>query len=173
MERQCLTGAFLILASIVALVSPAGAISSRAAKPTAVATGIVRQINTVRAAQSLGPLHLNVDLEEAARAHSVEMASRGYFAHHSANGGSFASRVRRWYAQREHWAAGENLGWATPEIASAHIVQLWLASPEHRANILDPSWHDVGCSVVHAHSAPGVFDYEPVTVITCDFGVRS
>ena len=52
-------------------------------------------------------------------------------------------------------------------------MQLWLASPEHRANILNPSWQDVGCSAVHADSAPGVYANEPVTVVTCDFGTRS
>jgi uncharacterized protein YkwD len=48
-----------------------------------------------------------------------------------------------------------------------------MASPEHRANILTASWRDIGCASVHADAAPGVYDDLPVTVVTCDFGVRS
>jgi uncharacterized protein YkwD len=166
MGRRWITGAFLLLASTVVLAFPLAA-------PAAATSGIVREINATRAAHGLRPLRLSVALEDAAHAHSAEMARVGYFAHHSADGGSFAARLRRWYARRDRWAAGENLGWATPTITGGHLVQLWLASPEHRANILDPSWRDVGCSVVHAASAPGVFDEAPVTLVTCDFGARS
>jgi uncharacterized protein YkwD len=48
-----------------------------------------------------------------------------------------------------------------------------MASPEHRANILTSAWKDVGCAAAHAPAAPGAYNGLPVTVVTCDFGVRS
>ena len=50
---------------------------------------------------------------------------------------------------------------------------MWLASPPHRANLLDPHWREVGLSAVHATSAPGVYGGEAATIVTADFGVRS
>jgi uncharacterized protein YkwD len=49
---------------------------------------------------------------------------------------------------------------------------MWMASPEHRRNILDPTWREIGIAAVHAASAPGTYGGQPVTVITTDFGVR-
>ena len=170
MERRFPTASLLVAAALAFGLAAAPAVAGR---PNSLETVIVRQLNAVRSAQGLRPLHLNNELEQAARAHSLEMASFGYFAHRSADGGSFAGRVRHWYALGRRGSAGENLLWVTPQIAGARVVQLWLASPEHRANILDPSWQDVGCSAVHADSAPGVYADEPVTVVTCDFGTRN
>ena len=46
-------------------------------------------------------------------------------------------------------------------------------SPEHRANLLDRSWREVGLSAVHAASAPGVYGGDEVTIVTADFGFRT
>jgi len=45
-----------------------------------------------------------------------------------------------------------------------------MASPEHRAVILDGSWREVGIGAVHADAASGMFLGRAVTVITTDFG---
>jgi uncharacterized protein YkwD len=45
-------------------------------------------------------------------------------------------------------------------------------SPEHRANILTAEWRQIGVAAVHVDSAPGVFNGQPVTIITTDFGYR-
>lgn len=134
---------------------------------------ILSRMNAVRASHGLHPLRRNAELVAAARQHSREMAKAGYFAHTSANGGSLAGRLRASYAVLgRRWAVGENLLWSTPTIGSAQAVELWLASPDHRANVLGVQWKDVGCAAVHAADAPGVYGDEPVTVVTCDFGLR-
>jgi uncharacterized protein YkwD len=51
-------------------------------------------------------------------------------------------------------------------------MQLWMNSPEHRANILDPRWREVGVSAMHFDAAPGTYQGRAVTIITTDFGVR-
>jgi uncharacterized protein YkwD len=49
---------------------------------------------------------------------------------------------------------------------------MWENSPEHRKNMLDPHWREVGISAVHVSSASGVYRGLPVTIVTTDFGVR-
>jgi len=174
-ERTPRTLATLVLALFAAL--------GLAAAPSADARGngrehrldtaILARMNAARAAHGLGPLRRNAELAVAARHHSLEMARGGYFAHASADGGSFAGRVREWYSVvGRRWAVGENLLWSTPAIGGRQAVDLWLASPGHRANVLGRAWKDVGCAAVHVADAPGVYGYQPVTVVTCDFGRR-
>jgi uncharacterized protein YkwD len=134
---------------------------------------IIRRINALRSAYGLQPLRRSRELAVAARHHSLEMASGGYFSHSSPDGGGFAGRVREWYrVAGRGWAVGENLLWASPTVRGLQTVELWLASPAHRANLLAPRWRDVGCAAVHAADAPGVYGDQPVTVVTCDFGRR-
>jgi uncharacterized protein YkwD len=45
-------------------------------------------------------------------------------------------------------------------------------SPEHRANILNGRWREVGVSAIHLPVAFGTFDGHAVTIITTDFGFR-
>jgi len=135
-------------------------------------TAIVDQVNAVRSQAGLRALRVNGELASAARAHSSEMASLGYFSHTSADGRSMADRVRASYPAGRRWAVGENLLWSSPGVGSARSVTVWMASPEHRAIVLSAAWRDVGCGAVHIASAPGVYGNQPATIVTCDFGVR-
>jgi uncharacterized protein YkwD len=49
-------------------------------------------------------------------------------------------------------------------------MKAWMASPPHRANILDPRWRQIGISTVTSDDATGVFGDAGATVITTDFG---
>jgi uncharacterized protein YkwD len=163
---------------VVVLLAPAsgsatssGAVSSSARMQAA----LLSQLNAVRSARGLVRLRLAPGLNTAAAAHSTQMARLGYFSHNSANGASFSRRVASYYSLRGYrsWAVGENLVWASPELSAARAVKLWLASPPHRANLLDARWREIGLSAVHATSAPGVYGGNPATIVTADFGARS
>lgn len=52
-------------------------------------------------------------------------------------------------------------------------MQLWLNSPEHRRNLLDPHWQQLGVAAVQVVGGGGVYGAQTVTVITNDFGARS
>jgi uncharacterized protein YkwD len=173
-ERTPRTLATLIPAALAAVsLAAAPSLAAGAGNGARLDAALLLRMNAARAAAGLGPLRSNPGLAVAARHHSLEMARRGYFSHDSANGGSFAGRVRRWYrVAGRHWAVGENLLWSTPSIRGRRAVELWLASPGHRENVLGRSWKDVGCAAVHVPDAPGVFGDQPVTVVTCDFGRR-
>jgi uncharacterized protein YkwD len=135
---------------------------------------LLGQINGVRARRGLRPFRLSAGLTAAANQHSASMAQRGYFSHDSANGTSFWRRIASFYGYRgyRNWSVGENILWSSPDVSSGEALHMWMTSPEHRANLLDRSWREIGLSAVHAASAPGVYGGDEVTVVTADFGVR-
>src|ERR671936_645281 len=61
---------------------------------------------------------------------------------------------------------------SSPDVDPGGALHMWMNSPEHRANILNARWRQIGISAVHVDAAPGMFGGDPVTVITTDFGVR-
>lgn len=167
------------LAALVAvLVLPASGSagrSSRLTRVTSLDSALFAQVNAFRATHGLGQLRVSPSLAAAARAHSTQMARLGYFSHNSANGGSFSSRISTYYPARGYrsWTVGENLLWASPDVGAARALRLWLASPPHRANLLNPSWREIGLSAVHSSRAPGVYGNSPTTIVTADFGART
>ena len=138
-------------------------------------TGVLVQLNAIRVAHGLVPLRLNPTLSAAAESHSAEMVADGYFAHESVDGAPFWKRLTRYSSTAPHgaWSVGENLLWSSPGVGASKALDLWMASPEHRANILASRWREIGIAAVHVASASGTYGGRPVTVITTDFGVRS
>jgi uncharacterized protein YkwD len=136
--------------------------------------GVLAQVNHVRVTHGLVPLHLNLRLSESADSHSREMGADGYFAHASFDGTTYWKRIEQWYpwAGFQVWSVGENLLWSSPDLSPSTALQMWMRSPEHRANILNPNWREIGIAAVHKDGAPGTFGGQPVTIITTDFGVR-
>ena len=147
--------------------------SSEAKKPalSAADRAILDRLNQMRAAHGLRPLVVSAALTAAARHHSLEMVRSGFFAHESADGSPFDRRIRRFY--RSFRSAGENIAFGCPDLSADAAMALWMKSPPHRRNILDPRWREIGIAATHVDSAPGP-DYQgdPTTVVTTDFGRR-
>lgn len=166
-----LSGAFVLVAVSLAL----GYVPTASAgtKHSSFARQLLGTMNAVRAAHGLAPLDDSQLLNTAAARHNLEMGRFGFFGHDSKSGAPFWVRVKRWYPPRHgYWAVGENILWNAPSIGPQTAVRLWMNSPEHRANILNAAWRDIGISVIHLDSAPGTFGGGPVTLVTTDFGVR-
>ena len=106
---------------------------------------IVRVMNTVRATNGVPPLRIGPALSRAARAHSVDMVRRGYFDH-----GPFVQRLRRFGVRAPY--VGENLASGTRPLSAAAIVQMWIASPPHRQNLLDRGFRRIGVGVAGANT---------------------
>jgi uncharacterized protein YkwD len=168
-----------VLVAVVAVlvVPPSGSARTRSSvSPVGrLGSALVVQLNAFRSAHGLARLRVSRSLSAAAGEHSTQMARLGYFSHDSANGGSFSSRIATYYPARGYrsWTVGENLLWASPDVGAARALKLWLASPPHRANLLDPRWREVGLVAVHAARAPGVYGNSPTTIVTADFGART
>jgi uncharacterized protein YkwD len=158
------------VASSAALAAP----RSHTAALAGLESSVLVDINAFRAQHGLARLRLSTPLTAAARAHSQQMARDGYFEHTSADGSAFWKRLQGYYPSSSwrYWAVGENLLWASPSVDGARALQLWVASPEHRANLLNPHWREIGVSAVHVARAPGVYQGLDVTIVTTDFGDR-
>jgi uncharacterized protein YkwD len=139
-------GALLALALLsLALLPPglaapadAAAASSAAREPFRVA--LLRQLNRVRAHHALPPVRADRRLHGEAIRHSRDMAHRSYFAH-----GPWTLRVKA--ASSSARSIGEVIGRMTaadPAGEAAWMVRAWLASPPHRAVLLDRDFRRVG-----------------------------
>jgi uncharacterized protein YkwD len=155
--------------------SPAGATAEQPRSAMrSLEQDLLANLNALRRQHGLTQLRLSTALTAAARHHSNDMATRGYFSHNSANGSSFDRRIARFYRSsgRRYWSVGENLLWSSPDVDPAGALNMWLNSPAHRKIMLTARWREVGLSAVHVASAPGTFGGREVTILTADFGVR-
>ncbi len=177
------TLARLVLVTVLACVFAALAAGTPAARisveTTRAANQLERQVlaelNVVRRAHGLVPLRRSSRLAAAADRHSRAMGRHGFFKHESRDGSSFWRRVQRFYGSRgfRSWSVGENLLWATVGLDAARALELWMASPGHRRNILNPRWREIGLGAVVVQQAPGVFGRRDVVIFTTDFGTRA
>jgi len=174
----CVLGVALLCGTIVGLlVTPVAYSVPARVQVKAVAplnAQILREMNRVRRAHGLAPLTPSSRLAAAAANHSRSMATKGYFAHRSANGSLFWTRIERFYpvGGYGYWAVGENLVWQAPRLSAKQAVRRWMKSPLHRANLLNTRWRQIGLSAVRSPSAPGTYRDLAVTIVTADFGVR-
>ena len=148
--------------------------ASGAQRQTGLAAALVTTINDVRREHGLKPLATAAKLSKAATQHTREMGVDGYFEHESFDSTPFWKRIARWYPSKNWslWSVGENLVYSSPSLTASDAVEMWMDSPEHRANVLSRSWREIGISAIHFSSAPGEYDGQPVTIVTADFGLR-
>ena len=131
-------------------------------------------LNSFRRARGLRPFRSSPRLHAAAVRHSGEMARWGYFEHASPNGAAFWRRIAVYYKETgfRRWTVGENLEYGQPGLEALEVLQDWLASPAHRANVVSTRFRDAGIGVVFVASGAGVFDGLPTTIVTLDVGSR-
>jgi uncharacterized protein YkwD len=106
---------------------------------------INRLINEQRTTNGCGALTVNDQLTAAAHDHSAWMAQSGTLSHTGSGGSTFVTRAQAaGYAQ----PSAENIamGYRT----AAEVVDGWMTSSGHRANILNCQSKTVGVAVVNA-----------------------
>jgi uncharacterized protein YkwD len=99
--------------------------------------------NVARAAAGCAPLVLDPALEEAATRHSAEMAATGVMSHEGVDGSSPRTRLAAVGAFPVRTAENVAYGYDAEGVVAA-----WLASPGHRANLLDCRLAAVGVAQV-------------------------
>ena len=101
---------------------------------------VVRLVNVERAKNGLSALTENWELSRVARYKSKDMHDRGYFSHTSPTYGSPFDMMKNFGIS--YRTAGENIakGYATPQA----VVNGWMNSEGHRANILNASFTQIG-----------------------------
>jgi len=110
-----------------------------AATPT-VQQQVVQLVNAQRARVGCRALVTDARLARAAQAHSADMAKRRYFSHTSLDGRTFVQRIRaQGYTGRY---LGENIAAGQPSAKA--VMDAWMKSPGHRANILNCHYKAIG-----------------------------
>jgi uncharacterized protein YkwD len=174
-SRQIIVVAIIVAGLVLTTAAFAGAARvSSSVRLSTLDSSLLVQINVVRRAHALLPLRVSRALSVAADQHTTEMGQAGYFAHASLDRTVFWKRIERSYSSAGHrsWSVGENLLFVAPTVNAGAAVALWMNSPEHRANLLDPAWREIGIAARHSNAAAGVFGGGPVTIVTADFGAR-
>ena len=105
---------------------------------------VVRLVNAERARYGLAALTEDWELSRVARYKAQDMRDRHYFDHTSPTYGSPFDMIRAFGLH--YRSAGENIayGYRTPE----SVVQAWMTSSGHRANILNASYTRIGVGYV-------------------------
>ncbi|MGC9665524.1 CAP domain-containing protein [Planosporangium sp. 12N6] len=111
---------------------------------------VVMLVNQERAKAGCDPLSVDSRLATAARDHSADMAARDYFAHDTPEGVSVGTRVTnagyRWSAVGENIAKGQS--------DATSVMQAWMNSPGHRANILNCRYTNIGVGLAYQGRTP-------------------
>ncbi|HTA35755.1 MAG TPA: CAP domain-containing protein [Solirubrobacteraceae bacterium] len=158
--------------------APGGACNDAQLRPSAANLSLIDAatlclVNRERTSRGLNALRADTDLQHAAQTHSAEMAAGDYFDHIAPTGSTPLSRMRAaGYIFSTHigYAIGENIAWATLWLATPKaIVAGWMASPGHRANILDRSFRETGVGV-SPHPIASMAHGQSGAIYTQDFG---
>lgn len=103
--------------------------------------GIIGQTNLQRKADGRAGFSENAKLNQAASLKVADMFSRQYFAHVSPTGESASYLVVR--SEYKYLSVGENLALGNFS-DDKDLVEAWMNSPGHRANILDAGFTEIG-----------------------------
>lgn len=111
---------------------------------TSYETEVIRLVNEIRRENGLNPLTANWELSRVARYKSQDMADNRYFSHTSPTYGSPFQMIKAFGLS--YRTAGENIamGYSTPQA----VVDGWMNSSGHRANILNASYTQIGVGYV-------------------------
>lgn len=101
---------------------------------------VIDLTNRERTRHGLPPLSADPLLTTAAQAHSADMVARAFYAHTAPDGGQPWDRAAAAGSTRR--SIGENI--ACGQRSPADVVEGWMNSPGHRANILKPGFTHIG-----------------------------
>lgn len=124
---------------------------------------LIHLTNQSRQANGLSPLKINNQLNQAAYLKAQDILEKNYFAHTSPQG------INPWYwfkqAGYNYRYAGENL--AIDFVSAEALYKAWMNSSNHRANILNTSYKEIGIAVI-----AGEFNGKKATIAVQHFGVQ-
>ncbi len=125
---------------------------------------LLAETNKQRLQAGLGELMLSAELSRAAYAKANDMIEKNYWAHYSPTGKTPWNFIVD--ADYSYAYAGENL--AKDFQASSSVVDAWMNSPTHRANILRPEYKDIGFAIVN-----GRLGNDETTLVVQMFGTKT
>ncbi|HEX8054213.1 MAG TPA: CAP domain-containing protein [Thermoleophilaceae bacterium] len=164
----------VLVAAILALLVPAtaSACPGENEEPTAVSLDVAERatfclINRERTTRGIRRFRRNPRLDLASVRHARSMAARNFFEH-----GNFVGRIRgaNYLRGARGWRLGENIAWGSGTLSTpVEIVDAWMHSPGHRANILQRGFREIGIGI--SRGTPNR-SYEDGATYATDFGTR-
>lgn len=124
---------------------------------------LLTETNQDRQSNGRANLHASLQLQQAAQAKAQDMVARNYWAHNTPEGSK--PWIFMTNAGYQYQAAGENLAYGF-DSASA-VLNAWMHSPQHRENLLDTTFTEVGFGVAQAGNYQGK---GPETIIVALYG---
>ena len=122
---------------------------------------------------NLPPLTQNSELAQAASGMCQRMVTEHFFSHETPDGKNIVDRVEPtgYIPDSGDWVVGENLAWGSGALSTPQaILNGWMNSPGHKANLLAPDYKDIGLAA--CQGAPST-DLSGGTVYVNDFGAKS
>jgi uncharacterized protein YkwD len=150
-----------------------GDVTPTDANSAQVNAAILCLVNGERADNNLPPLTSNPQLQQAAEGMGARMVKEQFFSHTTPDGKSVVDRVEPtgYIPDSGDWVVGENLAWGNGALATPQaIVNGWMNSPGHRANILAPDYKDIGLADAQGSPTPS---QQGGTVYVNVFGAKS
>lgn len=114
---------------------------------------VLKLVNSERAKQGLKPLKLSSELTSIANTKAKDMANNNYFSHQSPTYGSPFQMLQKFGVSYK--TAGENI--AAGQNSAQQVMQDWMNSSGHRANILNANYTELGVGYVNAKSSYGTY----------------
>lgn len=127
-----------------------GGLAAPAPGQTAFITQVIKLVNVQRAQNGCGPVTANGQLQQAAQHQSDDMAARQFFDHTNPDGAGPQQRIEATGYQWSTW--GENIARGQSDPAS--VMNSWMNSPGHRANILNCAFKQLGVGVHMGQGGP-------------------
>lgn len=126
------------------LIYPGQKIAIAQNKQASVEEEVVRLVNVERAKGGLSPLTIDWELSRVAKYKSQDMHDKNYFSHTSPTYGSPFDMMKHFGISYK--AAGENI--AKGQKSAAQVVEAWMNSEGHRANIMSTKYSHIGVGYV-------------------------
>jgi uncharacterized protein YkwD len=163
MPRRLRSILVLLAAVVAALAAAPGAWAACAnedaspSDPAAVAATLCL-LNVQRAQHGLPAFSESAVLDKAAAAYARRMVADRFFDHVSPDGGTFMDRIKAaGWTPSGSWTAGENIAWGSGSLGTpASIVDSWMHSPGHRANILNGAFGAIGIGIADGAPQSGI-----------------
>ncbi len=106
------------------------------------------------------PLLAQAQLTQAAQTHAADMARRQFFSHTGSDGSSIGTRLT---AAGYAWSrAAENIAAGYASVGA--VVQGWVQSPGHCANLMDPALSELGLACVAGPAGSAYSNYWTLTL---------
>jgi uncharacterized protein YkwD len=130
-------------------------------------------VNGERIDNGLPKLNRVAQLDQSSQGMCQRMVTEQFFAHDTPDGKTVVDRIKPtgYIPNGGDWVVGENLAWGSGALSTPQaIVNGWMNSPGHRANILAPDYKDIGLATCIGAPSPTLVGG---TVYVNNFGAKS